>query len=584
MILQALNELYERREQSVDPGSRPPPAGFELKEIPFVLEIDAAGGLTVIHDTRRIEGKKKIAKAERVPQGVKKTSGVAANLLWDTSEYVLGIDTRGNPERVCEQHAAFCSRVAELAEVVGEDAGLSAVLKFLDRIDAAALSARPEWKELYETNPLLSFRLQSDTDLVCQRPAIVAACSARAAMSQADGLCLITGEAASIERLHTAIKGVWGAQSSGANIVSFNLDAFNSYGKNQGANAPVGKPAANRYTTALNDLLKRGSRQRIQVGDASTVFWAERGNEIENDFGALFGEPAKDNPELNTDRVKALYEAVRSGKYVQDRSSNERFYILGLAPNAARVAVRFWHVDTVGAVAGRIAQHFADLDIVHAPHEPPFLSLFRLLSSCAVQGKADNIPPNLGGEVMRAILEGLPYPQTLLQAAVRRCTAERSVNYPRAAIIKACINRIDRSRRIEAEELHMSLDPSNKTPSYLLGRLFMVLEQIQKESMGDINRTIRDTYWASSLATPRRSFPLLIDLSHKHLKKLRREKPGRATNLERLQAHLVGSLGADDPFPNTLPSEEHGRFIVGYYHQRQDEGTYKSQGAINEHQ
>lgn len=564
MILQALNDLYERRVQSGAGNERPAPIGFESKEIPFILEIAADGRLIQIRDTRRIEGKKKIAKAEQMPQGVKKTSGVAANLLWDTAEYVLGVDTRGKPERVLEQHAAFRKRLSDLTDSIGNDAGVRAVSLFLDNIDLGVLSACPEWPELIQTNPLLTFQLQGETDLVCQRPAVTAAWSAEAGAADADGVCLVSGEAAPIERLHSAIKGVWGAQTSGANIVSFNLDAFNSYGKEQGANAPVGKLAATRYTTALNDLLGRGSRQRIQVGDASTVFWAERRNPMEDDFAALFGEPRKDDPGYNTDQVKALYDSMRSGKYIRDHGEKDRFYILGLAPNAARIAVRFWHVDTVGAVSKKIAQHFVDLDIVHAPHEPDVLSLFRLLSACAVQGKAENIPPNLGGDLMRAILENLPYPQTLLQAAVRRCRAEQSVSYARAAVIKASVNRSIRIRPQGEKELPVSLDESRPSTAYRLGRLFAALEKIQEEANPGTNTTIRERYYGAASSAPITVFTTLMRLKNHHVAKL--DNRGRAANFERLIGEIMSGI---EDFPAQFPIADQGRFAIGYYHQRQ---------------
>ena len=230
MILQALADYYRRKQADPDPSQRLPAYGFEEKEIPFILEIDGEGRLVQILDTRSGEGKKKTARRFLVPKAVKKTSGVAANLLWDTAEYVLGIDTRGKPNRVAEQHAAFRARIDALPDAVKADAGVAAVLKFLDRIDIDALAANPAWEEIKTTNPLLSFRLHGDVELVCQRPAV----TVLAADEPEDGvavMCLVSGEQAAPERLHAAIKGVWGAQSSGANIVSFNLDAFNSYGK-----------------------------------------------------------------------------------------------------------------------------------------------------------------------------------------------------------------------------------------------------------------------------------------------------------------------------------------------------------------
>lgn len=570
MILHALHRLYQRRAASPDPAERPAPIGFEEKAIPFILELAPDGRLVQIEDTRTPDGKKLIARAERVPAGVKKTSGIAANLLWDTAEYVLGVVTEqpgktAKPERIAEQHLAFRARIDALPEPVRADAGVAAVLAFLDHLDLDALTSQPHWDDLRTGNPLLSFRLRGDADLVCQRLAVRSAWTATDSEAEADGTCLITGERAAIERLHTAIKGVWGAQTSGANIVSFNLDAFNSYGKAQGGNAPVGRTAANMYTTALNDLLARGSRQRIQVGDASTVFWGEERTDLEDDFALVFGEPAKDDPAERTERVRALYESFLTGKYASAHDATTRFYVLGLAPNAARLAVRFWHVDTVASIAHHIAQHVRDLQIVSDRRDPPPPpSLFRLLSACAAQGKADNIPPNLGGEVVRAVLSGNVYPASWLSAAIRRCRAEQDVGALRASIIKACLNRSTRLRPNGEKELAVSLDIENPNVAYRLGRLFAVLEKIQEEASPGLNATIRDRYYGAASASPVTVFTTLMRLKNHHLGKL--DKPGRVVNFERLIGEIMSAI---DDFPKQLSLAEQGRFAIGYYHQRQ---------------
>ena len=245
-----------------------------------------------------------------------------------------------------------------------------------------------------------------------------------------------------ITKNEIVIKGVWGTQLSGANLVSFNERAFESYGKRerQGENAPISQAASSAYTTALNYLLRKDSPQRLQVGDASVVFWADRPTKWETGVVDIFGEPTKDDPDRNVRAVTSLYTAIDHGLLEND-TGQTRFFALGLAPNAARIAIRFWQHGTVAEMAGRIKQHFDDLAIERSPRDPPYLSLFRLLVSVATQGKADNIPPNLGGELMRSVLAGLPYPQTLLAAAVRRIRAERQVTYARAALIKTCINR-----------------------------------------------------------------------------------------------------------------------------------------------
>lgn len=581
MILHALHRLYQRRAASPDPAERPAPIGFEEKAIPFILELAPDGRLVQIEDTRTPDGKKLIARAERVPGGVKKTSGIAANLLWDTAEYVLGVVTEqsgktAKPERIAEQHLAFRARIDALPEPVRADAGVAAVLAFLDHLDLDTLTSQPHWDDLRTGNPLLSFRLRGDADLVCQRPAVCAAWIATDAESEADGICLITGERAAIERLHTAIKGVRDAHTAGANIVAINnknesgtnagkTPAFASFGKQQGYNAPVGRTAANMYTTVLNDLLARGSRQRIQVGDASTVFWGEERTDLEDDFALVFGEPAKDDPAERTERVRALYESFLTGKYASEHDATTRFYVLGLAPNEARLAVRFWHVDTVAHLAHRITEHARDLQIVSDRRDPPPPpSLFRLLSACAAQGKADNIPPNLGGEVVRAVLSGNAYPASWLSAAVRRCRAEQDVGALRASIIKACLNRSTRLRPNGEKELAVSLDIENPNVAYRLGRLFAVLEKIQEEASPGLNATIRDRYYGAASASPVTVFTTLMRLKNHHLGKL--DKPGRVVNFERLIGEIMSAI---DDFPKQLSLAEQGRFAIGYYHQRQ---------------
>jgi len=374
----------------------------------------------------------------------------------------------------------------------------------------------------------------------------------------------VTGEKDTVERLHPALKGVRGANTSGANIVGFNLNAFRSFGRHQGENAPVGKQAAFAYTTALNFLLGKDSAQKLQVGDATTVFWTARASPLETQVADFFGEPKKDDPDRHTEAVRALYESVETGAFVTD-SDQTPFYALGLAPNAARISVRFWHRGTVAEMAGRFRQHFEDIAIVHGPKEKQYLSLWRLLVSTAALGKSENIPPNLAGETMRAILEGLPYPQTLLQAAVRRNRAEQNVPYARAALIRACINRSTRSIDPQKEEeLTVSLDLTNTNIGYRLGRLFAVLERIQERASPGINATIRDRFYGAASGTPVTVFGNLMRLKNHHLAKL--ENAGERINFERTLGEIMGEI-AD--FPSHLSLGDQGRFAIGYYHQKQ---------------
>lgn len=563
MILHALYDYYQRK--NADPDAHMAPPGFEWKEIPFIIEIDVQGNPVQIEDTREADGKKKRAHGYLVPQSVKKTSGVVANLFWDNAEYVLGVDTKGKPERVVEQHQAFVARIESLPASALSDGGVQAILRFLKRVDLSALSQYAVWQEIVETNPNLTFRLHGDLELICQRPVVVEAIKSEDSVENKDGFCLVTGENDETERLHTAIKGVWGAQTMGANIVSFNLDAFNSYGKTQGTNAPVGKHAAFGYTTALNHLLRKDSTQRLQVGDSSTVFWADKPTELEIGIVDIFGESPKDDPDRNVRAVASLYKSIDNGLIEKDEGKT-RFFALGLAPNAARIAIRFWHNATVAEMAARVRQHFDDLEIVRAEFDPPYPTLFRLLVSVATQGKAENIPPNLGGELMRGVLAGLPYPLTLLAAAVRRIRTEHEVTYIRAALIKACINRATRySNSNVKEELTVSLDESNTNAGYRLGRLFAVLEKIQEEANPNINATIRDRYYGAASSTPVTVFSTLLKLKNHHLSKL--DNRGRAVNLEKRVGEIMDGIG---DFPAQLPLADQGRFAIGYYHQRQD--------------
>jgi CRISPR-associated protein Csd1 len=563
MILRALCDYYERKPDL-------PRLGFETKAIPFVIEINAAGEFVQIEDTRTAAGKKNIPRNFLVPQGEKKTSGVAANFLWDNVEYVLGIPDADklaerrakNKEeeylsRLKEMHTAF---VAKIEPRVNHDEALKAVLDFLGASDKTRFEADPLWPEIRDTNPNVTFRLSGDKELICQRSAVRAMFGG--ASSDAETItCLITGESDGFERLHTAIKGVWGAQTSGANIVSFNKEAFNSFAKEQGANAPVGKRAAFAYTTALNHLLSRESAQRIQVGDASTVFWSEKPSVLEDSFADLFDEPPKDDPAKQTRAIGALFKSPQTGT-LSDEGGATRFYVLGLAPNAARISVRFWLVGTVAEMSARIRLHFEDLKVVHASYEKPYLSLFRLLVATATQGKSENIPPNLAGDFMRALLEGLPYPQTLLAAAVRRIRAEREVTYPRAALIKACLNRQARYSHSNEKEIDVSLDESNRNPGYRTGRLFAVLEKVQEEAVNP-SATIRDRFYGAASSTPVTVFANLMKLKNHHLAKL---EEGRKRYFEKLIGEIMSGI---DDFPAHLSLPDQGRFAIGYYHQRQ---------------
>ncbi|MBQ8285155.1 MAG: type I-C CRISPR-associated protein Cas8c/Csd1 [Thermoguttaceae bacterium] len=617
MIIHSLAEYYRRKVNAGD--SAVAPFGWEYKEIPYIIALDANGYPVDVYSTVTGTGKDKKARAYLVPQGVKRSSGIAANLLWDNPEYAVGVTLKKDGDK---KHADFARRLDEIGDL--DDAGWRAVRKFvalpLDE-KLSRLEQFPAWQDaLVDAKSNTTFKLDGDdAEIVSDSPVVRAAVDAASVPPDAQtGRCLITNDEVPIENLHPAIKGVWGGNPTGTGIVSFNLPPFCSFGKKQGANAPIGKPTVFAYTTALNTMLDKESKNRMQVGEASTVFWAAKPCALEENFAVLFAEPPKakgakstddadaetpaveeptpakgarkkkaapkkDKPDANIERVKAAFDAIQNGAKTDDASQN-RFFVLGLSPNAARLAIRFWRVGTVAEISQNIEQYFNDLAIQHSEREPEYLSLFRVLVSVATQGKSDAIPPTLEGDLMRAILDAQLFSRALLQAAIVRIRAEQRVTRARAAIIKAYVNRFARWGTEEKqqekrndpykrwEEIAVSLDKDKQNAGYQLGRLFATLEKIQDEALPGINATIRDRFYGAASGTPAVVFPNLMRLKNHHLSKLDADK--RRKFFEKLLGEIVSKL---DCFPKFLSLESQGQFAVGYYHQMQDFYTKRAQ-------
>ncbi len=574
MILQALKKYYDRR--SADPDSDIAPEGWEKKAIPFIVVLDDDGHLVQIEDTQVLTGNKKVAKTFMVPLGVKLTSGTEANLLWGTMPFVFGrlgtdISLESDPKkqermlkRATKQQKSFSDKIQR---VLPDDPKAQKITDFLGAVTEEDLIQSPYWMEMKQNNALISFRFQGENHLFCEDEDIRRKINDQYAQEKQDGFCLVTGERAEISKLHTSLKGVRGTQSSGASIVSFNLDPFCSYGKKQGFNAPIGKSGMFAYTTALNELLQSDSKQKLVYGDVTFVFWSAQPTEFESVFSLFFSEFPTDDPRAQTNRIKNLLNAPRTGAYVTDSESTE-FYVLGLSPNVARISVRLWRNGPVSQFATNIRQYFEDIRIVKSPYEPEFYSLWRLLVNIAVQGKSENIPPNITNDLMVSILDGTPFPTSILQAALRRVMADTSkrVTPERAALIKGYLNRYVRMyQHKEDKEMGVSLDVDHPSVGYQLGRLFATLERIQKDaSKGDLNSTITERYYSAASSSPVSVFGTLLRLTKFHLAKI--DSKGRVIffnqNLNEILSHI-------QDFPTHLNLQEQGRFAIGYYHQNQ---------------
>jgi CRISPR-associated protein Csd1 len=548
-----------------------PTFGYSQEKIGFLIPLKPDG--TVAHapiDLREGEGKRKIAPLMTVPQPTKRTSGVAPNFLWDKTSYVLGV-TAGEGKRVAIEREAFLARHREWLGG-SNDEGLQALLGFLESWIPEQFVQRYWPEEMKDQNVVFALESERlDRVMIHSRPAardLWARLSATGEKSEA--ACLITGRHAPVARLHPAIKGVWGAQSSGASIVSFNLDAFTSYGHEQGDNAPISEAAAFAYTTALNYFLERNSGHRIQIGDTSTVFWADASNaasadEAEGIFAGLLAVDER----VETEKVKSILSKLRAGRPIEDfkpdLSLDVRFFVLGLAPNAARLSVRFYIEDKFGAIAERYLRHLQRMRIEPPPREEA-PSMWRMLIETAVLRKSENIQPNLSGEWMRAILADIPYPLTLLSTLIMRLRADQDVNALRIAILKSILIK---NFKVEAP---VSFDPDFKEPGYLLGRLFAVYEQIQIAALGrNVNATIKDKFYGAASAQPRKVFHMLETGSANHLSKIGKQKPGLRVNFEKAVAAIMECMSPGaDPFPASLPDKSQALFGLGYYHQRNE--------------
>ncbi len=596
MILQALHTYYQRLLARGEEGLAP--FGYSPEKIRYEIVLAPDGKLVDVTNICEQSGKKPLPKMLTVPQPEKRTVGIKSNFLWDKTSYVLGVSA--SSKRADKEHEAF-KALHQDSLAKADDAGLKALLAFLAEWTPQRFDEAPFNPDMLDAN--LVFRLDGEKQYLHERGA---AQTVRAQLLGGDGdsaaplaTCLVLGETLPIARLHPAIKGVYGAQSSGASIISFNQESFASYGKEQGDNAPVSEQAAFAYTTVLNHLLRRSehNRQRIPIGDASVVFWAEAADDAQAQaaelaFEMLLNPPADDTQEAA--RVRQLLEKVAKGRPLHELDpklqDGTRMYVLGLAPNASRLSIRFWQAGTLGLFAARLAQHAHDFHIEPLPWKTEPAACRVLLATVphreGAMPKMDDAFNNLVGEFMRAVLGGGRYPRSLLVNTLMRIRSDGNLSGTRAAICKGVLAREQRLGRrapvsgneTQPEEVAVSLDKESTSPGYRLGRLFAVLEAAQRGALGgQVNATIRDRYYGAASATPAAVFPVLLRNTQNHLGKLRKEKPGFAVNLEKDIREIVDGLS--DSFPRSLRIEEQGRFAIGYYHQSQSRFA-KSDGDL----
>jgi len=585
MILQALKEYYDRL-----PGELAP-EGFEKKRLEFLIVINKKGEFVDIADTREIDGKKIIGKTFEVPRSILRVSSSAyktAFLLWDHIGYILGLPTEDKNSK--KQHQTWLDSLHSLPSELKSDEGVGAVLKFYDSGEFKKALVSPKIVECIKSKPCnMSFMLETDPVVIIPCRDVVKEYVFKNVKTNNEsnneinddtddktGVCLITGERGPIVRTHSKTFINKDANS----LVSFQRKSgYDSYGKEQGYNAPIIKSTEFAYVTALNTLLK-SSTQKMMIGNTATVFWSQKKSQFESIFAKFFIDVDKDDPSDNVLLVESLLKSPRSGEFIQD-PPNVKFYVLGLAQGGGnRICVRFWKAGTIADFAEHIRHHFLDLEIIKPKHEPRFYTINQLLKYASPLDDKDRIPPNIEGDLMRAILSGTPYPATLLQAVLRRVKSDTAnrVKPVRAALIKAYFNRLLYAKKNynEKEVLQVGLDTGQLSIGYHLGRLFAVLEKIQEEANPGLNATIRERYYGAACGSPVSVYPTLMRLKNHHLVKLNR---GRKTNLEILIGKIMGHF---DEFPAHLNLHEQGKFAIGYYHQRQDLFTSKKEDASDE--
>ena len=565
MILKALYDYYNRCEGLAQKG-------LELKEIGYLIVIDKDGSFLRIESRMK---DKKTAQAFIVLQTVKRSGKkYIPNYLWDNYEYVIG-----GPGESSKKNRTFINMIAAFKEQVVNDDYLDAISKFYKNNDVIENTVKRDllYDEMLKSNKNISFLLQGEFKIAAEDKTVWDLVLNRNDEGM-DGICLVTGQKSSISRLHSTIK----LTKDTGPLVSFKTDrGFDSYGKEQGFNAPIGKNAEFAYTTALNAMLQKGSHNKFGVGDRTFVFWASSNSKVaeqtEESLFDLLGitDEEFDDPNAKIEQVRKVFASIDSGSL--KTSLDDRFYILGLAPNAARITVVYWSECSLKEFAGMILRHFKDMEVIDTRRDKkPYMGINSMLAAVtrhSNDGKwRNNITPNLTESIVKSIFQGKTYPFTLFSACICRIRAETSskdkVCIARMAIIKAYLNRInDNNKKIEP-----MLDKSNTNQGYLCGRLFAVLDKIQEDANGI--SSIRERYMNAASTTPASVFATILNLSSHHMEKLTND--GKKIIFEKMKQEIIDKIPASG-FPAHLDLQDQGRFFIGYYHQRQEFFTKKEE-------
>lgn len=565
MILKALYDYYNRC------GNLPAP-GMEEKEIGFVIVISKEGKFLRFEDCRT---DKTIGRVYLVKKHVSRSSAAVANYLYDNSAYVLGYSDKDDSEKNQLYFNTFVEKVQSILDRMPDNSDIRTLMNFYAQGREAIHSEveqDPLWedikKNLSKKYSVFSFRIEGDLRILAEKKELMQT-NEGTKNDNSRGLCMVTGVQGELVDTTTATM-IQGSQAT-AKLVAFQVNSgYDSYGKEKCGNAPISHEAEFAYTTALNTMLRRDSRNKFTVGNRTFVFWASSNDKAaeqaeESLFDLLgYSEEKKDNPNAKIEQVRKVFTAIYSGSL--STSLEDRFYILGLAPNSARIAVVYWSETPLQDFAGKILRHFDDMEIIDTRKDrKPYMGIKDILSAVTLGGKQSEATPNLPESIIKSIFLGTPYPYTLLSACIRRIRAEsgdgNAARITRIAIIKAFLNR----QNVNDKRMEIMLDKRNTNQGYLCGRLFAVLDRIQEDANGI--SSIRERYMNAASSTPSSVFATILNLSSHHLENLSNE--GKKVFYEKLKQEIIDKISSDG-FPTHLDLQDQGRFFVGYYHQRQD--------------